>query len=140
MSGISVSQLAYYLAFIGGILMLLFGLLGFLGSFGDFYFHWGFAYGGIVTIIMGVIAIIGAKSANTLVWAIVLIIVGAIGGGLGGLLVFLGGLVGLIVVLTKEINLFGNSLQGLHNLSSSPFFLNQSHIAKPKISYCYSTW
>jgi len=102
MSGISVSQLAYYLALIGGVLMVLFGLLGFFGSFGDNIFHWGFSYGSIVTIICGIIAIVGARSANTLVWAIVLVVVGAVGGGLGGLLVVLGGVFGLITVLSKK--------------------------------------
>ncbi len=71
-------------------------------SFGRFYFYWGFAYGGIVTLICGIIAIVGAKSANTIVWAIVLIIIGAVGGGLGGLLVVLGGILGLIIVITKK--------------------------------------
>jgi hypothetical protein len=102
MSGASVSTIAYYLALIGGILMVIFGLLGLIGNFGGFYFHWGYSYGGIVTLIMGVIAIIGAKSASTLIWAIVLIIVGAIGGGLGGLLVLLGGIFGLVSVLSKK--------------------------------------
>jgi hypothetical protein len=102
MSGASVSTIAYYLALIGGILMVLFGLIGLIADFGGFIFHWGFAYGGIVTLIMGVIAIIGARSASTLVWAIVLIIVGAIGGGLGGLLVLLGGIFGLVSVLSKK--------------------------------------
>ncbi|HEX9262661.1 MAG TPA: hypothetical protein VF893_09070 [Candidatus Bathyarchaeia archaeon] len=102
MSGISVSQLAYYLALIGGILMVLFGLLSFLGSFGRFFFNWGFSYGGILTLICGIIAIIGARSVNTLVWAIVLLVVGIVGGGLGGLLVILGGILGLITVLSKK--------------------------------------
>jgi hypothetical protein len=102
MSKTSVSQIAYYLALIGGIIMILLGILGFLVDFGGFIFHWGFAYGGIVTLVMGVIAVIDARSASTLVWAIVLIIVGAIGGGLGGLLVVLGGLFGLITVLMKN--------------------------------------
>jgi hypothetical protein len=102
MSGASVSTIAYYLALIGGVLMVLFGLIGLIADFGGFIFHWGFAYGGIVTLIMGVIAIIGARSASTLVWAIVLIIVGAIGGGLGGLLVLLGGIFGLVSVLSKK--------------------------------------
>ena len=102
MAGSSISTVAYYLALIGGVLMVLFGLLGFLVSFGGLFFGWGFiAYGGIITIIMGVIAIIGARSASTLVWAIVLIIVGLIGGGLGGFLVLLGGIVGLIASLSK---------------------------------------
>jgi hypothetical protein len=59
-------------------------------------------YGSIVTLIMGVIAIIGARSASTLVWVIVLIVVGLIGGGIGGLLVFLGGIFGLITALSKK--------------------------------------
>lgn len=82
--------------------MLVLGLVGVFSSFGAFIFHWGFSYGGIVTLIMGIIAVIGAKSVNTLTWAIVLIIIGLIGGGLGGLLVLLGGIFGLITALNKK--------------------------------------
>src|SRR5665647_689556 len=108
MADTSISQIAYILALIGGILLVIFGLISFIGSpFGPSFLYWGwgfasFAYGGIISIICGVIAIIGARSASTLVWAIVLIIVGIIGGGLGGTLVVLGGLLGIIVVLTKK--------------------------------------
>ncbi len=102
-SGTSVSTIAYYLALTGGILMILFGLLGLVVDFGGFYFRWGFAYRGIMTLIMGVIAVVGARSASTLVWVIVLIIVGLIGGGLGGLLVLLGGIFGLIASLSKKV-------------------------------------
>ena len=59
MSTPSVSRVAYYLALIGGIIMVVLGLVSFIGFFDAFYFHWGFSYGGIVTFIMGVIAIIG---------------------------------------------------------------------------------
>ncbi len=100
-----ISRIAYYLALIGGILLVIFGLLSLIGYafvyIGSFI-SLGFAYFGIVTIVCGIIAIIGAKSAATLFWAIVLIIVGIIGGGLGGLLVILGGIVGLIAVVTKK--------------------------------------
>ncbi len=102
MSVTSLSRVAYYLALIGGILMIVLGLVGFFAEFGAFIFHWGYSYGGIVTLIMGIIAVIGAKSANTLVWAVVLIIVGLIGGGLGGLLVLLAGIFGLITSLSKK--------------------------------------
>jgi len=102
MSTTSVSTIAYYLALIGGALMILFGLIGFFATFGAYYFHWGYTYGGIVTLIMGIIAIVGAKSVSTLVWAVVLIIVGLIGGGLGGLLVVIGGIFGLITALSKK--------------------------------------
>ena len=100
-----ISRIAYYLALIGGILLVIFGLLDLIGFSGLAIFHfsfYAFAYAGVVSIICGVIAIIGAKSASTLVWAIVLIIVGIIGTGLGGLLVVLGGLLGLVAVLTKN--------------------------------------
>jgi len=104
LSSTSISQIAYILALVGGILMIIFGLLGIFASFGGLAFGWGFgfAYGGIVTLIMGVIAVIGARSVNTLVWAIVIIIVGLIGGGLGGILALLGGVLGLITVLSKK--------------------------------------
>jgi len=107
MSEISVSRIAYILALLGGILLVILGLLSLAGYSGQNYgpvlhWDWGFAYGSIVAIICGVIAIIGSKSAATLVWAIVLIIVGIIGGGLGGLLVALGGILGLIVVISKK--------------------------------------
>jgi hypothetical protein len=102
MSGTSVSRIAYYLALIGGILLLIFGLLSLVGYsvvyFGPF-FYVAFAYYSIVTIICGIIAIIGAKRVTDVVWAIVLIIVGILGGGLGGLLVILGGIIGLILKL-----------------------------------------
>lgn len=105
MSEISVSRIAYLLALVGGVLMIILGLLSLIASsFENFgpVLHWGFAYGSIVTIICGVIAIVGSKSATTLVWAVVLIIVGIVGGGLGGLLVVLGGLLGLVVVVSKK--------------------------------------
>ena len=65
MSGASVSTIAYYLVLIGGILMVLFGLLGLIADFGSFIYHWGFSYGGIVTLVMGVIAIIGSRTLKS---------------------------------------------------------------------------
>jgi hypothetical protein len=107
MAQTSLGQVAYYLALIGGILLVIFGLLSLfsIGFGGPAFFYWSvysFGYSGIVMLICGVIAVIGAKSATTLVWAIVLIVVGLIGGGLGGTLVLLGGIIGLIVALTHH--------------------------------------
>ena len=59
------------------------------GSFGG-------SFWGIIEIILGIVAIYGAKRATDLTWAIVLIVVGIIGGGLGGILVLLGGILGLV--------------------------------------------
>jgi hypothetical protein len=59
-----------------------------------------FAGFGILALILGIIAIIGAKHVTELIWAIVLIVIGLIGGGaggsIGGLLVLIGGILGLI--------------------------------------------
>jgi hypothetical protein len=47
-------------------------------------------------LILGIVAIILAKRVTELVWAIILIVVGFLGGGIGGILVLLGGLLGLL--------------------------------------------
>jgi hypothetical protein len=51
---------------------------------------------GVITLILGVMAVVGSKRANELIWAVVLIVVGYLGGGIGGLLTLIGGLLGLL--------------------------------------------
>ena len=58
-----------------------------------------FAFGSIITIITGIIAVIGSKYASTILWGIILIIVGIIGGTIGGLLVIIAGIIGLIIAI-----------------------------------------
>jgi hypothetical protein len=102
----SLGTLAYALVLIGGIVMLLFGILSLLGlgfSFGP-AFGWGFytfAWGGIITLICGVIAIIGAKKVTNIAWAIGLIVIAIIGGTIGGILVLIGAIIGLILALAS---------------------------------------
>ena len=50
----------------------------FFWGFSRILFPLGFYFGGVVTIIMGVISILGFKSVKLLAWAIVPIIVGSI--------------------------------------------------------------
>jgi hypothetical protein len=82
-----ISRIAYYLALIGGIPLVIFGLLSLIGYafmyFGPFI-SFSFAYFGIVAVICGI------KGVTTIVWTIIHIVVGIIGGGIGGLLVILG--------------------------------------------------
>lgn len=97
----SLGKPAYYLALIGGVILVILGLLSFVGvAFSMFTFSvlgaFGGAFSGIFEIVLGIVAIYGAKRVTDLVWAIVLIVVGLIGGGLGGLLVLLGGILGLV--------------------------------------------
>ena len=51
---------------------------------------------GVISLILGVVAVVGSKRVNELIWGIVLIVVGFLTGGVGGLLALIGGLVGLL--------------------------------------------
>jgi hypothetical protein len=100
MANASLGKLAYYLALIGGIILVILGLLSFVGwafsgPMPSFLGALGGVFAGIIEIILGIVAIYGAKRVNNLVWDIVLIVVGLLGGGWGGLLVLIGGIVGL---------------------------------------------
>jgi hypothetical protein len=91
--------LAYIFAVIGGILMVIFSLLSLLNYAISIPFQspiGGFFGSGIITLILGIVAVIVSKRASELIWAIVLIVVGFIGGGIGGLLVLIGGILGLL--------------------------------------------
>lgn len=101
MAKTSLGRVAYLLVLIGGILMILLSVLSFLGmafmSFGMMPGLGLFAsFGAIVGIILGIVAIFGSKHVTELLWAIILIVVGLVGGGIGGLLVLVGGIIGLL--------------------------------------------
>jgi hypothetical protein len=101
MANASLGKLAYYLALIGGIILIIQGLLSFVGMafmilMPSLLGALGGAFWGIIEIILGIVAIYGAKRLPDLMWDIVLIVVGVLGGGLGGVLVLLGGIVGLV--------------------------------------------
>ena len=97
-----LGRLAYILALIGGILMVLFRLLGLAGfaivsmmSFGMPRLFPGYE---ILGLILGIVAIVIAatKRATQPLWAVVLIVIGIIAlQGFGALLVLLGGIFGL---------------------------------------------
>ncbi|MGD0331444.1 MAG: hypothetical protein ABSB40_13535 [Nitrososphaeria archaeon] len=97
----------YILALIGGVLIIVFGFLGLIGnSLGSAFSPAGYYVSGamysIVAIIIGVICVIGSKSVGTLVWAIVLLVLGIVSGGIGGALVILGALLGLVSIFVKS--------------------------------------
>ncbi|APV43451.1 hypothetical protein Dform_00088 [Dehalogenimonas formicexedens] len=99
----SISRLGYTLALIGGILMVVFGILAVAQStFRAAFYGWGFFNGGIITLLAGIIAVIGASRVRELVWAIILIVIGLLGGGLGGLLVLIGGILGLVASVSRQ--------------------------------------
>ena len=103
----SFAYWGYILTLIGGILVIVFGLLGLIGnSLGSAFSPAGHYLTGamysIVAIIIGGICIIGSKSVGILVWAIVLLVLGIVSGGIGGALVILGALLGLLSIFVKS--------------------------------------
>ena len=94
-----LAYFAYILAIIGGILMIILSLLSLIGYAFAMPFQsplGGYFGAGIISLILGIVAVFGSKRAGELIWAIVLIIVGFLGGGIGGLLVLIGGILGLL--------------------------------------------
>lgn len=101
MVNVSLGRVAYVLALIGGVILVIEGLLSFVGMafmmvMPSMLGSIGGSFWGIIEIILGIVAIYGAKRVTDLTWAIVLIVVGVIGGSLGGVLVIIGGILGLV--------------------------------------------
>lgn len=95
-----LGRLAFILTLVGGILMVVFRLLGFVGFAVVSMFGFGvprlFPGYEILGLILGIVAIIISKRATQPLWAIVLIVIGIIDlQGVGALLVLLGGILGL---------------------------------------------
>ena len=103
--------------FIGGILLLLFGIVGIIRNFGNITVDLGLleynlisgfvgTEGWIITvailIICGIVAVFGykqlsgRKEGGLLLWGIIFTVIGLIAGTLGGLIVLIGGIVLII--------------------------------------------
>lgn len=110
--GESLGGISRALALVGGILLVISGALRLLGVaiwhldgymwIGPPHMMWAIpfvvgagAIRGLIALICGIVALIGAKRLPDLAWGIVLIIVGAIGGGISGLLALIGGAIGI---------------------------------------------
>ena len=94
-----VSELGYVLALVGAVVMILLSLASFFGLAVVLPFQVPIAamFGSaIIGLILGVIAFFGSKHVRELIWAVVLLVIGFVGGGIGGLMVLLGGLLGIL--------------------------------------------
>ena len=100
MAKASLGKVAFILALVGGILMVVFRVLGFMGfAVGMMAFGMPRLFPGyeILGLILGIVAIIISKRATEPLWAIVLIVIGIVMfEGIGALLVLLGGILGLV--------------------------------------------
>ena len=89
------------MALVGGVIIILLSLAALLNFPVSLPFHSPLAgyFGiGVITLILGIVAVFGSKRVHELVWAVVLMAVGFLGGGIGGLLALLGGLLGLLSI------------------------------------------
>jgi len=92
-------ELGYALALLGGIIIIVLSLASiFHYSFSlPFQVPLGGYFGiGVISLILGVVAVFGSKRVNEIIWGVVLMAVGFLAGGIGGLLAIIGGLVGLL--------------------------------------------
>jgi hypothetical protein len=105
-SHVPLLSLAKLLALIGGIVLLIGGILqafdvGALMDFGTNLARLGSLTGIVVGILVGILAIVGSREVANPAWSLILLILGLFVGSLGGILVFIGGLIGLVAHYVK---------------------------------------
>ncbi len=104
----TLAYVGYMLVLIGGIIIVLLGVLDLLGvAFRMFRYASALAFlsgtvSALVQIVIGIVCIIGARFVSGLVWAVILLVLGAISGAPGGALVAVGALLGLVSILLKK--------------------------------------
>jgi len=100
----TLAYVGYILVLLGGILLVIFGLLGLFGTvlipFSPLYYI-GVAAHGLITLIIGIVCVVGSKYVARLEWAIILLVLGFLATGIGGTLVIIGALLGLVSSLVK---------------------------------------
>ena len=100
----SIAYAGYIIALIGAIIIILYGILGLIGSafliFSPLSFLGG-VVSGIIKLIIGLVCLAGSRYVSNVVWAIVLIILGIVAGDIGGTLVIIGALLGLASRLVR---------------------------------------
>ena len=103
LAGGLLGKISYVLVLVGGVVMVISGIASLIGMTVLAPSALGYVFGGdILQMILGGVAFLLAKRVKELVWAVVLVAIGFIGGGIGGVLVVLGGIASLVVIFLKR--------------------------------------
>ena len=105
-SQVPLLTLAKFLVLIGGIVLLVGGILQAidmrtLTDFGTNLARLGGFTGIVVGVLVGILALVGAREVANPAWSLILLILCLFVGSLGGILVFIGGLIGLVAHYVK---------------------------------------
>jgi len=107
-SRLPLSTIARVLILVGGIVLIIGALLQIADFGGLFDIRPNFDIrgltvltGGVVAIVIGLLALIGSKQVTSPAWDIILLILGLLVGSLGGTLVFIGSIIGLVAIYVK---------------------------------------
>jgi hypothetical protein len=107
-SQLPLSTIARVLILVGGIILIIGALLQIADFGGLFDIRPNFDIrgltvltGGIIAIVIGLLALIGSKQVTSPAWDIILLILGLLVGSLGGTLVFIGSIIGLVAIYVK---------------------------------------
>ena len=95
----ALAKVGYILTLVGGLIIIALSIAALVNYPMQLPFHSplsGYLGIGVITLVLGIVTVFGSRRVNELVWAIVLMIVGFLSGGIGGLLTLLGGLLGLL--------------------------------------------
>jgi len=96
-SQIPLLTLARLLVLIGGIVLLVSGILEAMNVGGLMDLGTNFVrLGSLTGIVVGILTLVGSREVANPAWSLILLILGLFVGSLGGILVFIGGLIGLV--------------------------------------------
>ena len=92
---------------VGGVVLILGSVLQIVGSRSILDLtpnirSLGLFTGAIIGLVIGVLALIGASQVSSPVWTIILMVLGYLVSSLGGILIFIGALIGLVTALLKS--------------------------------------
>ena len=103
----SLHALARLLLIIGGLILILGAVLQAVGNIRGLLDlapsvpSLGSLTSGIIGLIVGVLALIGAGQVSNPAWSIILLVLGFLVGSLGGILIFIGALIALVATFVK---------------------------------------